>query len=281
VIAIAADDDAIRLSSLPDAAIDASAIRVPSRREPAPERVLILGWNYHAHIIIEELDAYVSPGSVATVVADTPNAAEVIASQSGHLKNLEATFSQGNTTDRHQMDALNIPSYQHVIVLSYSDTMDAQQADARTLVTLLHLRDIANRMEYPFSIVSEMVDVRKRELAEVARADDFIISDKLISLMLLQISENKQVAAIFADLFDPRGAELHFKPAGDYVQLGKPVNFYTVVESARRQGEVAVGYRLQGQAYDPAHSYGVKLNPRKSESVTFSERDRLILLTEN
>lgn len=44
-----------------------------------------------------------------------------------------------------------------------------QEADAITLVTLLHLRDIAEKDETPFSIISEMLDLRNRELAEVAK----------------------------------------------------------------------------------------------------------------
>ena len=80
---------------------------------------------------------------------------------------------------------------------------------------------------------------------------------------------------------DPEGSELYFKPACDYVQPGKPVNFYTVLEAARQRGETAIGYRLQAQAYDDAQAYGVKLNPRKSQSITFSEVDRVIVVAES
>ena len=62
---------------------------------------------------------------------------------------------------------------------------------------------------------------------------------------------------------------------------GVPLNFYTVVEAARRRGEVAVGYRLQTETADPAASYGIHLNPAKSGRVTFSEGDRLIVLAES
>ena len=60
-----------------------------------------------------------------------------------------------------------------------------------------------------------------------------------------------------------------------------PVNFYTVLVAARRRGEVAFGYRLGAQSGDKAHSYGVIVNPKKSELVTFSAEDRLILLAES
>ena len=126
--------------------------------------------------------------------------------------------------------------------------MDPSRADARTLVTLLHLRDIASRLDRDFSIVSEMLDLRDRALAEVTRADDFIVSDRLISLMIAQVAESKHLNAVFGDLFDPEGSEIYLKPAGDYVALGQAAPFAAVIEAARRRGEVAFGYRLTASA---------------------------------
>ncbi len=99
--------------------------------------------------------------------------------------------------------------------------------------------------------------------------------------MLSQISENKELNAVFTDLFDPEGSEIYLKPASNYVEAGQPLNFYTVVEAARRRGEVALGYRLKAQETDADQAYGVTMNPKKSESVTFSEGDRIIVLAES
>ncbi len=74
-------------------------------------------------------------------------------------------------------------------------------------------------------MVSEMIDIRNRNLADVTRADDFIVSDKLISLMLAQISENKQLNAVFTDIFDPEGSEIYLKPANAYIETGKTGQF--------------------------------------------------------
>jgi hypothetical protein len=159
--------------------------------------------------------------------------------------------------------------------------LDAQQADARTLITLLHLREFASRSERPFSVVSEMLDTRNRALAEVTRADDFIVSDKLVSLILSQVSENKALNAVFTDIFDPEGSEIYLKLAADYVRLGEPLNFYTIVEAAKQRNEVALGYRLSKYADDASKAYGVVVNPDKSAKVTFSEWDRIIVLSED
>lgn len=125
-----------------------------------------------------------------------------------------------------------------------------------------------------------MLDLRNRELAEITRADDFIVSDRLASLMLAQVSENKDRAEVFANLLSAEGAEIYFRPAGDYVRLGTAVNFYTVVASARRHNQVAIGYRLQKLAHSPAETYGVVINPRKAEQVTFADGDKVIIVAE-
>jgi hypothetical protein len=188
---------------------------------------------------------------------------------------------EADTTDRRVLDGLGLQTYHQVIILCYSDALGQQEADARTLITLLHLRDIKEKQGHGFRIVSEVLDVRNRELAEVTHADDFIVSNKLTSLMLAQVSENKELNAVFADLFDPEGSEVYLKPAGDYVELGQPVNFYTLVEAARRRNEVAIGYRQMAYADNAAKVYGVVVNPDKSKAVTFAKDDRIVVLAES
>ena len=61
-------------------------------------------------------------------------------------------------------------------------------------------------------IVSEMMDIRNRALAQIARADDFIVSDKLVSLMMSQLSENKHLEQVFKVLFSSEGSEIYIRP---------------------------------------------------------------------
>ena len=278
VILIAEDDSTITLREGDNAKIDASAIKVPQPSEQGPERTLILGWNTRAPTIIAKLDGYVPPGSEVTVVShDTTG----MPTYSDELRHQRVTFRIGNSTDRRTLDELEVPSYDHVVVLSYSDELAPQEADSRTLITLLHLREIASQNSQSFSIVSEMLDDRNRQLAEITRADDFIVSDQLVSLLMAQISENKELWTVFEQLFDPEGSELYLKPAGEYVDLDKPLSFYTVVEAARRRDEVAVGYRVKSESGNPQKSYGLHLNPDKSQRITFTQGDRVILLAES
>ncbi len=287
LFALTADDDTLLPSGLAQVPVDESLIRSGRQEGVAtPEKCLVMGWNRCAGIIIRELDHYVPHGSRVMVVADPAVSDEVkdledtIRKCCGRLENQKVEFRSGDTTERATLEGVKAADYDHVIVLSYAG-LDVQQADARTLVTLLHLRDIAERDATPFSIVSEMLDLRNRQLAEVARVDDFIVSAHLISLMMAQLSENPDLFAVYADIFDPEGAEIYLKPIGDYVETGKEVNFYTLVESARRHGETAFGYRLAAEAGDAGKSHGIHTNPRKSELFTPGEHDRLIVIAED
>ena len=281
LIAISEDDDKVKVSGKTDFGVDTSAIREGTAEDRGPERTLILGWNRRGCAIINELDNYVAAGSEIIVVAEIDTPQTEIAKYCANVRNQKITFREADTTDRSTLDSLEVTAFSHVIVLAYSDALAPQQADARTLITLLHLRNIEETSGKPVSIVSEMIDVRNRELAEVTQADDFIVSDKLISLLMSQVSENKALHALFADLFDSEGSEIYLKPARKYVASGTPVNFYTLVESARRRGEVAIGYRITEHAHNADEQYGIVVNPAKSEMITFAEDDRVIVVAED
>jgi hypothetical protein len=278
LIFVAADDSRIHYHGRDEVAVDESLIVTGTVTVVPPEHTLILGWNWRTPAVIRELDNYVTAGSQVTVVSSDVISDAADVAQTMTLQNQALHFHTADTTKRKVLEGLDLASYRHIIVMSYSDALEMQLADARTLVTLLHLRDIADRRGLRFSIVSEMLDVRNRNLAEITQADDFIVSDRLISLMMAQVATNKALNAVFADLFDTDGAEVYLKPMSDYVQTGVAVDFYTVLESARRRNETAIGYRLEVNSNNKDMQYGVVINPNKTDTVTFDATDMVIVL---
>jgi voltage-gated potassium channel Kch len=281
VIAITEDDDTLVLR--PDAGgglPDPGALAHRERLPPAPERILILGWNGKAQSIIEELDNYVAHGSETIVICRAPGARDALLGVAKRMQRQKVRFADGDITHAATLAAVKATTFEHVILLSYSE-LPIQEADAKTLITLLHLRNLADAAGVRLSIVSEMMDLRNRALAQIARADDFIVSDKLVSLMMSQLSENKNLERVFKVLFSSEGSEIYIRPMTDYIRLGSTVDFYTVLEAAAQRGETAIGYRLMKYADDQDHGYGVNVNPKKSEKHTFAENDMIVVLAEN
>ena len=285
IIGITEDDDTMILSkkrSIKEFKINRSQIIFDKdKKEANSERILLIGWNDRALTIIQELDNYLHKGSSLKVVSKFEDAAHDLKTIQSDLKNLKSSFQQANTTDISILRSLECDSYDYIILLCYQQHFPIQEADAQTLITLLHLRNISEDSTSRLKIVSEMLDIRNRQLADVTRADDFIVSDKLLSLLMTQVAENKYLMRVFEDLFDAEGSEIYIKPIVEYIKIDKPINFYTILESAARRGEVAIGYRIVKHSKDAEHGYGVVVNPLKSNYVQLSKEDKLIVLAED
>ncbi|NTV39253.1 MAG: potassium transporter TrkA, partial [Demequinaceae bacterium] len=179
------------------------------------------------------------------------------------------------------LTALAPGTYDHIMVLAYREDLEAEAADAKTLVTLLLLREIADAGELDLSIVSEMLDDRNRKLAEVTKADDFIVSDNLMSLMMSQISENPDLSGLYSGLFAAEGAEIYLRPAEWYVALDTPVDFYTVAAGAAKRGETAIGFRDVTPTGSGDGQAAIRINPPKAAPHIYSAGDRIIVFAED
>ncbi|NUH41837.1 potassium transporter TrkA [Streptomyces samsunensis] len=270
-----AEDDLLIKAAAARPRIVRPAMATAADRPPVPDRTLLIGWNSRAEKIIAQLDLLVKPGSVVDIAAPRPPREEA----NRELTNLTVGFKYCEPTRRPSLEALGLDGYRHIVVLT-DDGIDPGRADDRTLVTLLHLRDIEIQLGDPYSIVTEMHDDANREVAQVTKADDFIVSTKVISLLLTQLTENRHLHAVFADLFDPQGSEIYLKPAPSYLISGEEANFATVIEAAAQRGETAIGYRLARQSDEPP-LYGVHLNPSKTAPLTLEEGDTVVVLAED
>ncbi len=281
VIGITEDDDTLVPNAPKHIEMEESSIVYSEPAIPEVEQILLIGWNDRAKYIIKELDYYVPEGSTVRVVSKFDDAEKTVRKLQNTVKKIELEFEVQDTTDRDTLANMHLTQYQYIILLCYQNYFPMQEADAQTLITLLHLRNFTELRNERYKIVSEMLDIRNRQLADITSADDFIVSDKLISLLMSQVSENKYLMRVFEDLFDAEGSEIYIKSAKEYVKTGVPIHFYTILESAARKNEVAIGYRIIREAKDANKGYGVYVNPKKSQVFTLAEEDMVIVLSED
>lgn len=274
VVAISRDDDTVVLNGRAEpSAVDISsgAPLSPSRRV---ERTLVLGVSERSMPVLIELDAYVARGSQTLLVGEGALALPPLV-----LANMAVERREGDITDRALLESLEPLSFDHVLLLSEVQSRTPDIADARTLITLLHLRDLAQKGGRHLPITTEMLELRNQDLASVAEADDFIVSDSLVSLLLTQVSENAHLVKILDDLFQPDGHEIYLKPVENYITPGIETSFYAIVEAAARRGHVALGYRVAHQSRDASKGFGVVVNPTKSQRRKFAPQDRVIVMS--
>lgn len=269
LIVVAEDDSTIECTGV--RAVDVPPVTTTTRIAE-PVDVLLVGWSHFGAKVLRELDEFLPAGSTVTIRLD-PDLAAV--DDPGSLTMEHATLQV--IADASGPDALislvDGPAPDQIVVLGYRDSMTPDDADARTLLTLLALRTVwpADEPDH-VRIVAELLDQRNLVLADPVGVDDLIVSDALTSLLMAQLSEHAELHAVFAELFDATGESVELLPAATVVPP-TAVTFAVVVAAAAELGASAFGYR-RGATGE------VVLNPAKSTTLTFADTDQIIVIVD-
>jgi voltage-gated potassium channel Kch len=273
VIVLAEDDS--KLSTREPATFNQDVIVASEHQLPRPESTLILGDNQSLSVILDELAECMALGSRVKVISPTASPAATLS------RNSRVEFAIADPTSRLVLEESLVREYNHIMVLADRNARSIQASDAKTLMTLLHLRAMVKEQDASINVVTEMLDDHNRELAEVTNADDFIVSDKLVSLMLTQLSENEAIKGVFSAILSSVGSQVRLHPAEWYVQLGVEVNFNDITSAANLRQESALGYRQMELDVVGDGMHGVRLNPSRTAKVSFKQGDMVVVLTED
>ncbi|PSM42753.1 NAD-binding lipoprotein [Streptomyces dioscori] len=260
--------------------VDPAAFAAPQPEHTGPVRVLLLGWNRRAPLLVEALRDSVPPGSVLDVVVDEtqPVPVQDQACSPGATARLTVSCRSGELLHPESLKNLDLFAYDTVIVLG-ADAVDGPgHPDDRVLVTLLMLRELELRAGRTLPVVAELGDHRNRALAPLGPASDVVVRGELTSLLMAQIAHNPHLAAVFGELFAAHGASVHLRPAHHYTPPGCEASFATVVAAARDRGECAVGYRRTDSEAGTGPRHELRLSPAKAERRVWNEGDEVVVV---
>ena len=271
VIAIAEDDSVFLVSAAP---VAASVVPVePRTQDDERRRVVIAGWSSLGPRVVAELDEFLDHHTTIELMLDPTkvDVAAVRASLAPRRVLIEVTEVTGGpeATATHAARA----AFHEVIVLGYRDALSVDEADARTLLTLVAFRQVRQTQDVgAVRIVAELLDQRNARLAQASGVDDFIVSDELTSLMLAQLSERGELKQVFDDLFDRTGCSVELRPAPWYGGA-TATRFADIVATASTLGASAIGYRV-------ALTGEVVINPAKSAALRLTSHDQIVVVAD-
>ncbi|WP_320775584.1 CASTOR/POLLUX-related putative ion channel, partial [Streptomyces sp. CRN 30] len=226
------------------APVDDSAM-APARAWPEPPaRMLLLGWNRRAPLVVETLRRTLRPGSLLDIVAGPgTGTAETHVPRSRGTAGLRVEHHLFDLDRPDSLTGLDVAGYDSVIVLGADHDGGPVRPDDRTLLTLLILRSVAEATGRVPAVVAELCDIRSRAVVPAGPDTDVVVRGELTALLLAQIAHRPGLTAVFEELFDTRGGALALHPAERYVRPGREASFSTVIAAALRRGECAIGYR--------------------------------------
>src|SRR5690606_13522431 len=193
------------------------------------------------------------------------------------------------------LHALEPFKYDNILILSQgSGGEDDERMDSETIVILLLLRTIfrenaalagdpgRNKDARTTKLITEVLNSENQELVARAGVHDFIISNRFISMLLAQISEDVHIKMVYDDLFQEDGSEIYLKPAVYYfAELPARVTYADMIRAAQRRSEVCLGVKIKALEDDMQRNFGVKLVPDKNAEYDLREDDTLVVLSED
>jgi hypothetical protein len=118
----------------------------------------------------------------------------------------------------------------------------------------------------------------------VARAgvQDVIISNRLVSMIMAQMSESRDIEKVYDDIFQEDGSEIYLKPADLYFEsLPVQVSFADMMSIAQQRDEVCIGVKIKSLENDKESNNGITLIPEKNMTYDLQEDDSLVVLAED
>ena len=281
VVAISEDDDTLTVTPAPAHVPRAELVRDSAPPLP-PDHLLMVGWNDLSPRMLAHLARSVPDGSTVDVVVD-PTLVTVTEGEVPTSGNLRVTLSEADTSRIEPLrEVLDARDYERIVLVGYR-RLPAPDADARTLLGLVHARRIldAEHRNHGTSIVAELLEPRSVDLGRVANPDDFVVSERLTSLLLAQLSENGELEAVFSELLDGTGVEITMRPIARYLDDSAltggdaRVRWADVVRMAAQLGECPIGTMLPGLGDNPGE---VAINPAKSTLVEIAPDAQVIVI---
>ena len=287
IVILADDDSTINFS--PTRRFSPSDLPYEARRlGDSKRRVLVLGWHEIGDIIVRESSDYLAAGSEFDVICEEPSAdlQNRIRSLAEAHPELGIRLRNRNPMSFDDLKKANPFSYDNIVILSQSQTaISPERVDSDTLMILLLLRKIADETNVDrgkTKIITQILNSENQDLIVQTDVDDFIISNKLITMILAQLSEQPEIKAFYDDIFEEEGSEIYVKPASLYFKkLPASARFIDVIAQAMKRDEICLGIRRGRSSKDATRNFGVELNLAKDAPLELTADDYLVVLAED
>ena len=232
--------------------------------EPVEEHILVVGWNPLGPQLLSGWATHTSPSSSVEVAFD-PRHIEV---GDVVVPDIHVDVQLSPTLEAASL-SLN-PRPTTIVVLGYT-SVDADEADARTMLDVMQLRRrCAGAGDVPRFVV-HMLGEEHADLADLSGPDDFLISAALGSQLIAQLIEQPERRDVLLELYGGGDASIRMIQC-DRIDLVGTFTTADIVATSYTAGVLAIGWRRVADQGE------VVLNPASSEQVTLSPHDQIIVV---
>jgi len=290
ILIIADDDSTIELLAAPVAAPVVHALS-GERQQQRIERELMIGWSFKSSAIIREFADYIVDGSQIHVLLKNPTSEQIadIEALDREIDSIDVSLLVKDCLNIEDLMSVKPFEYDNIIILAgnaVDDTeVDAARVDSENIVALLLLRRIFSQYadeSASTKLITEILDSQNDALVAKAGVQDVIISNRLVSMIMAQISESADIERVYDDIFQEDGSEIYLKPVSLYFEALPPeASFADMMAIAQQRGEICIGVKTMAHENDKSRNNGIQLIPEKTAEFNLQPDDKLVVLAED
>lgn len=254
--------------------IDEEPIDISPYFNPKPytfsnRTILTIGFNKQTSYVVKDMEQYVGSDSKLSMLV--PNESNQARITQKFQPNTYVKFESfvGETYARKNLEQFDLSSYDTIAIFANQDVTH-DNADAETLLTLLHLHNLTKDLESKPSIVIEIEETKNVDALAYVDVDDFIVSNVLVSKIMAQIAENRFTNKVIQELISDAGNEFHLKRANGYLKENTPYRMLDITKAVLQKNQLFIGYKKYGA--------DIVLNPDKLYETSFGPKDRFVVV---
>jgi len=238
--------------------------------------VLILGWNRRLPALVHELATYRDESfrlmMVSTLEADAQR--ESIGQYSELAQGVPCEHLQADFMAETTLRKILQTEWDSILLVS-SDRLDSgEEADARAMVGYMAVDEVLKERRHRPQLLLELSDPANEELV-VRNRNESIISPMVLSHLMAQIAQRRELGLVFEELFTVGGAEIIYRDQTDY-PMQSVTTFADLEAVAGLQGETALGvFRCEPDG----EGRRLQLNPPRDTPLKLKKDDELVVLT--
>ena len=261
------------------------------RLQQRVERELMVGWSFKSPAIIREFSDYIIAGSCIHVLLKRPTEQQIaqIRALEAEREGVEVSLLTKDCLSIDDLMSIKPFEYDNIIILAGNVSgeahVDAARVDSENIVALLLLRRIFS--QYPMEsqdtkLITEVLDSQNDALVAKAGVQDVIISNRLVSMIMAQIAESRDIEKVYDDIFQEDGLERYRKPTSLYFDsFPVEVRFADMMAIARQREEICIGVKIKALEPDKERNNGVTMIPEKNTVFQLQRNDCLVVLAED
>ena len=203
-----------------------------------PQKVLVVGEGGKVNSIVEHIGDFLPHGSCISCtsgnVSFVRNNRQI---ELTRLENMDNLAAQCKLIEDCGIDI-------DMLVIA-DDESNSEIHDAQVLVKIAAAKNAGRSRNKEILIVAEFLDPRNAELAKIVDVNIFVVSTKLASFYLVQVSNVPARKEIFDDLLGSGGDDLCIRPLDYYLEKGsipQTISFEQIMRLTRECGDLAIGY---------------------------------------